>query len=266
MTTNKRLIGQENRFKTLAILTRLGYATTRQVAMTLFGSCTASSRQMAGRTIRWLLDRGYVVERRDCMSVAGERMIALTRSGAQAIEASATLPLGRGHARDWLRHAHSHRTAANSVFCSVARSLDEDPGFSELEIRAGEAPPALSAFSYTCQGEAVRKVPDLLLHGSDGEAPIWVEVENTCRSARDLERVVAFLRCVFVRPQPPVSKVWFVITSPSASRVWHRLQAAMTHAPGSGESRLVRELDARILAERVVVLNLDPERLELSRV
>jgi predicted transcriptional regulator len=98
--------GRDYRSKTLMLLARLGYATTRQVAMAIWGSCNLSNRKMAGRTIRWLIQRGYVVEKRDGDSVAGERMVALTRAGAALLAEVMPLPGNRSHARDWLPTQH----------------------------------------------------------------------------------------------------------------------------------------------------------------
>jgi hypothetical protein len=219
---------------------------------------------MAGRTIRWLLSKGYIVEKRDGGSVAGERMIALTRSGAALLSQVLPLPGDRPHARDWLRHAHGHRTACNSVYASVAATVGNlDVGWTELEIRAGTAPEHLSRFGYRTEDEVLQKIPDLLLHFNDDAPPVWVEVENAWRGARDFQKLIGFLRTLFGARQPPVSKAWFVATNPVAKTIGKRLRAALTHGPESGYGRQVRELDADILAHRVQVFELNADTLEL---
>lgn len=263
--TSKQHLGREYRVKTLKFLARTGYATTRQIAKAVWGSCEVSDRKMAGRTIRRLRTLGYLVSKRDGNPVAGEQMVALTRAGVTALAEFAQLPDGRAHARDWLRHAHSHRTACNSVYAAVVRGLAEDVGFTELEIRAGSAPAPLSMVPFQ-DGDGCRqqKIPDLLLHGASG--PIWVEVENSWRGAKDFDKLVHFLRCIFARPEPLVEKVWFVVVAPGAKTIGKRLHAALTHTATSGYPRQIRELDAKILRDRVAVFHLDQAHLTLTPV
>jgi len=267
---SKQQIGRQYRINTLFLLTRLGYATTRQIAAGVFGKCDVSSRKMAGRTVRALLDRGYLVAKREGDTVAGEQMVALTRAGATAIAKAAPLPASRGHARDWLRHAHEHRTVCNSVFAAMLGGLDWHLGWTELEIRAGLAPPELSLFQYRDgDGHCLQKIPDLLLDGPeelDGQVrrPTWIEVENAYRGARDFTKLVWFLRRIFGRPAPPIEMVWLVVTSPAAKNIGKRLHAAMTHSLSSGYPCQIKELDARILANHIKVKQLDPDQLTLS--
>lgn len=112
----KRHLARHYRLSALDLLGRLGYATTRQLVRGVWGFITPSRRRMANRTIARLLKDGHLVAKRD--GVAGERLVALTRSGAELLEYA--LPKDRHHARNWLRHAHSHRTAANSVFVAAS--------------------------------------------------------------------------------------------------------------------------------------------------
>lgn len=260
---SKQQIGREYRVKALRFLARVGYATTRQIAMAIFGTCDVSTRKMTGRTIRSLLALGYLVKKRNGDTVTGEMMLALNRAGVAALSELIELPDGRAHARDWIRHAHKHRTACNSVFAVITRGLDEDVGWSELEIRAGVAPAELSTFNYRDEeGNNLQKIPDLLLHGVS--APIWVEVENAWRGTRDFHKLVLFLRRIFGQPIPLVEKVWFVVSAPGAKTIGKRLCAALTHRPDSGYPRQIRELDAHILAKRITVLQLDAEQLKLT--
>lgn len=269
---SKQEQGHHYRVQTLRLLARLGYASTRQVARAVWGACTLSTRKMASRTIRWLFAAGYVVSRRDRDSVNGERLIALSAAGAEKLaEWGTPLMGGKAHARDWLRHAHAHRTACNAVFSATAGERDslDDVGWSELEIRNGTAPAELSSFPFTADGQDLQKIPDLLLKRIDGvAAPVWVEVENTWRSAKDLQKAVSFMRAMFRQPAPPASLILFVITAPGASSIGRRLAAAL--GPGDphtdGRSRPLRELDAHILAKRISVLELDQGTLTFRRV
>lgn len=263
---SKAQIGQEYRLQTLLSLARLGYATTRQIAMCLFGGSNDSDRKQASRTIRRLLDQGFVVEKRDGGSINGERMIALTRKGANAINDQIALSGQRIHARDLLRHAHAHRTACNSVWAALHRGLIP-PGFTELEIRSGDAPHDLALFRFSMEGEIQQKIPDLLLtnlHGDYFDKPVWVEVENAYRGQKDFTKLISFLRAILGKPNPPISAVWFVVTADGAKSIFKRLQSALAHGPESGWPRQIKELDEVMLKEKIKIFTLDGDTLKLT--
>jgi|GEM_PF-1852775 len=269
---DKRRTGQHYRETTLRALSWLGYASTRQLAKMLHGRCTESTRKMTGRTLRWLHERGYIVTRRDENSVAGELLAAITAAGATKLaEVGEPLPSGKAHARDWLRHAHSHRTMCNSVFAALYhRSPDAEP-WSELEVRANMAP--LCSFEFRLNGQqqsalsdfAVHiKVPDLVVQtGNDIE---WVEVENSWRSDKDLKKMVDCMRAMFSRPGGEIARVQFVIAAPGAKTIGRRLRSAFTVPPEYILPTGQREVDKRILAQHVVISMLDHESLELTPV
>ncbi len=260
---NKRTQGHIYRAQTLRLLAHLGYASTRQVTKAVWRECDESSRKMAGRTLRWLLEHGFIVTRRDNDSINGEQLAAVTAAGATWLaEHDEPLPCGKAHARDWLRHAHSHRTACNSVYAAMCR-LISDPGvWSELEVRSKLSP--LHEFAYRSEEGATVKIPDLVAENADQKL-IWVEVENTWRSEKDLEKMVACLRAMFRKPDR-IACVHFVITAPGAKTIGARLRRALTHGPKSGSPRQIKELDARIISERIKVSQLDPETLTLDTV
>jgi len=256
---NKREQGMQYRGQVLRALARLGYATTRQLAKIVWRRCDGSTRKMTGRTLRWLLDSGYIVTRRDADSVNGEQLAAVTIAGATWLaEHGDPLPYGKAHARDWLRHAHSHRTACNSVYAATAGLFPNTRAWSELEIRAGLAP--LGQLAYSFDGAVLGKIPDVLLELTGGFA--FVEVENSWRSDKDLAKVVASMRAMVIDKR--VVEVHFVITAPGAKSIGARLRKALTHGPESGWPRQVKELDARILAQYIKVFTLNSETLELS--
>jgi len=258
---NKREQGMHYRVQMLRALARLGYATTRQLAKIVWRRCDGSTRKMAGRTLRWLLDSGYIVTRRDDDSVNGEQLAAVTIAGATWLAKNGDpLPYGKAHARDWLRHAHSHRTACNSVYAAAVGLYPDRCTWSELEIRAGLAP--LGQLAYSFDGAVLGKIPDVLLELTGGLA--WIEVENSWRSEKDVNKVVASMRAMVIDKR--VTEAHFVITAPGAKSIGARLRKALTHTPESGWPRQVKELDARILAEYVKVFTLNSETLELSPV
>lgn len=256
---NKREQGALYRVLTLKALAHLGYATTRQVAKIVWRQCDGSTRKMAGRTLRWLHERGYIVTKRDGDSVNGEQLTAVTNAGAAWLAKSGDpLPFGKAHARDWLRHAHSHRTACNSVYAAAVGLLADRCAWSELEIRAGLAP--LKQLVYNHEGILQGKVPDVLLQLTKGLA--WVEVENSWRSDKDLAKVIASMRSMLVDER--IAQVHFVITAPGAKSIGTRLRKALTHDAESGWPRQVKELDSKILQGFVKVFTLNSDTLEMS--
>jgi hypothetical protein len=258
---NKREQGREYRIQVLQALARLGYASTRQLARLVWRGCDGSSRKMCGRTLRWLLSRRYIVTRRDGDSVNGEQLAAVTAAGAAWLaELGDPLPSGKAHARDWLRHAHSHRTACNSVYAAAAGLLPDTGAWSELEIRAGLSP--LGKLAYSFEDAVHWKIPDVLLELPAGLA--WVEVENAWRGATDLAKMVASMR--MMERDERIAEVHFVITTPGARTIGARLRKALTHGLDSAWPRQAKERDARILAQRLKVFSLDSETLELSPV
>jgi len=247
-------------YRTLVLeaLSHVGYATTRQVAKMVWRECDDSSRKMAGRTIRWLRESGYIVTRRDDDSVNGEMLVAVTAAGANWLaRLGEPLPQGKAHARDWLRHAHSHRTACNSVYAARAGLPGDRCAWSELEIRAGLSP--LSQIEYQFDEQVLHKIPDVLFERLDGL--VWVEVENSFRSDKDMAKVVASMRRMAVDKR--IAEVHFVITAPGAKTIGQRLRKQLTHSPESGWPRQVKERDARLLATMMKVFTLNSETLEL---
>lgn len=263
---NKQRQGQIYRVNTMRLLARLGYASTRQIARSVWSGCDESSRKMAGRTVTWLLERGLVVVKREGGTVNGERLAAVTAAGATWLaEHGEPLPGGKAHARDWLRHAHAHRSACNSVYASRCGLLSDDRMvWSELEIRARIAP--VHQFSYTFENSTTVKIPDVLARHADGRYE-WIEVENTWRSASDFTKLVEFLRAMFYNVQQTrFACVHLVVTSPGAKTIGARLRKRMTHGLDSGEPRQIKEADARILSSHLKVSALDPDTLELMPV
>ncbi len=259
---SKRTRGNAYRVNTLRLLARVGYASTRQVARAVWWRCDESTRKMAGRTLRWLLEHGLIVTKRDGDSINGEQLAAVTAAGAAWLaENGDPLPYGKAHARDWLRHAHSHRTSCNSVYSAMCGMFPDTDVWSELEVRAGLAP--VCKIAYTLDGRDTVKIPDLVADYASGRQ--WVEVENNWRNDKDLAKIVESMRVMF-RSNTGISVVHFVITAPGAKSIGTRLRKALTHDLSSGWPRQVKELDARILSSHLRVSTLDPETLELTPV
>jgi DNA-binding MarR family transcriptional regulator len=259
---NKRHLGRHYRISTLDLLGRLGYGTTRQIAKGVWGQVTESTRKMANRTITQLVERGYLLEKRD--DVNSERLVAVTKAGADMLEYA--LPKDRPSAKDWLRHAHDHRTAANSVFVAAAGAHQlggVDSGWTELEIRAGEAPDHLASYAFRMDGQPQLKIPDGIIQTEHGY--VWIEVENAYRGARDFAKCVAWLRAMFWEINPPVAEVWFVVTAPGAATIGRRLREALRPGDFTVDARPVqaKDHDRRVWKDKVKVQELDSLHLTL---
>lgn len=257
---NKREQGAHYRIEALRLLSAMGYATTRQIAKGIWGRCDTSTRKMAGRTLRCLQNHRLIVSKRDgkgINKVNHELLFALTAYGAeQAKRHNSPLVAQKVHARDYLRHAHDHRTACNCVYVAWP-TIDI---WSELEVNTGECP--LSIFKYCVAGVEYAKIPDLVASG-DREHYEWIEVENSWRSDKDLSKIVDCLRAMFRDKSSRITQVHFVVTAEAAKTIYKRLTAKMTHGPDSGWSSTLRALDARILSQHIKVWLLDPKTLTL---
>lgn len=259
---NTKEQGHQYRVTTLRLLARLGYATTRQIARGVWWRCDDSTRRMARRTLSWLVERGYIVARRADDDINQEQLVAVTTKGASWLaEVGEPLPFGKAHARDWLRHAHSHRTACNSVYVAGCGLFPDVSAWTELEIRAGTAP--LCSVTYLHDGLAVQKIPDVLFSKAD-EGLVWVEIENSWRSDKDLEKAISSMRVMAAHGL--VNEVHFVITAPGARSIASRLHNRLTHGPASGLAHPVRKLDQLILSRYLKFFTLNPESLVLAPV
>lgn len=258
---NKKDQGALYRLNVLQLLSAVGYATTRQVAKGVWGRCDISTRKMAGRTLRWLIDRRLIVSKRagqGVNKVNHELLFALTAAGAEeARRHGSPLVADKVHARDYLRHSHGHRTACNSVYVA----WPEMDIRSELEVRAGESP--ITSFAYVVEGAHFNKIPDLIAQTDDGRYE-WIEVENSWRSDKDLSKVVDCMRAMF-NSHSNISCMHFIVTVAGARTIGTRLKKKLTHGPESGWPAPVRALDARIIANHIKVSVLDPETLTLQR-
>lgn len=216
-----------------------------------------------------LIEHKLLVSKREGNTAAGERLVALNAKGVTALGMVSTMPSGAVHARDFLRHAHPHRTACNSIYASQVGGKDtiDAAGWSEMEINARQdtVPDAIKKLMLWEWGNngTLRKKPDVLLKKDGGL--VWVEAENSYKSVEDFEKLVSFLRAIFTSKTPPVTHVLFVITGPGGRNIGERLYDALTHDdPKDGTTRQLKEIDARIHQDnRIHVQHLDADTLEL---
>lgn len=257
---SKKRQGEVYRLAVLKLLSEVGYASTRQVARGVWKRCDISTRKMAGRTLRWLLKRNLIVSKRDgkgVLKVNNELLFALTTEGAKlARHYGSPLAAEKIHARDYLRHSHSHRTACNSAFVAWPTS----PIWSELKVRASDCP--INEFTYTLDGVESTKIPDLIAEAQVGGYE-WIEVENSWRSEKDLMKLVECMRVMFYQNNN-IACVHFVVTVAGARTIGRRVKEKLTHSPTSGWPAYVKALDARIINNHIDVSILDPETLTLE--
>ncbi len=262
MTLSNQARSLRYRQHTLELLGRLGYGSARQIAKGVWGQLTPSTRKMASRLLGRLGKERLVVSKRDGNSVNGEQLYALTKAGVARL--TYALPLARGHARDWLRHAHAHRTMANSVFVAgnpVMRTVDDSLGITELEIRSNGGQSKSTRFEYEVDEQRHVKIPDVVFNHAQR---VWVEVENAWRSSKDMTKLVQFLRALFWYGAKDFDEVWLVVTATGAKTIGQRLRNALSHDdPLDGWPRQVKELDARLLQTHVKVWVLDADTLTL---
>lgn len=246
--------------RAIELLARTGYASTRQLALYLHGSCTESSKRMTRNTMIWLAENKLIVSRREgsgIINVNTEQLFALNAAGVQAArDLGIEPPGGKLHARDYLRHAHTHRTACNSVFANLAaRGIEV---WSELEIQNEQAPLKTHEF-WSSDGEKLGKIPDLLARRPTSGGLVWIEVENAWRNDKDLQKLLDAMRSLF--EQEVVESFNFFVTNPGGRSIGQRLLKKLTHGPDSGWSAPVRALDERI-KRHIAVAVVDPETLQ----
>lgn len=252
----------------IVLLAATGYATVRQIAKHIWGRCDDSARKMAGRKLRQLLKDKLIVCKRDggAKKVSNEMLYALSSAGAKRARAVGDpLVAEKVHARDYLRHAHAHRTACNSVYCAWPIDVAI---WSELEVRSKVSP--IHEYSYCFQtdpfaaGKAESKIPDLIADAGNGRFE-WIEVENSWRSEKDLIKMIQCMQMMFLQDRR-FECVHFIVTTPVAKTLGKRLKQRLTFVPGSGERRAIKEISARILAKHIRISILDPFTLTLTRV
>jgi Holliday junction resolvase len=254
----KKEQGEMYRKDVLSLLARVGYASTRQIAKGVWKRCDVSTRKMAGRTLRWLLNQRLIVCKREgdgVVNVNTELLYALTSKGAAATrQFGSPLVADKVHARDYLKSSHSHRTQCNSVYVA----LPNQRIWSELEIRAKRS--GLNSFTYASGGVSYSKIPDLIAVTPDNRWE-WIEVENSWRSDKDLVKIRDCIRDMY-RRENHIGCVHFVVTSPGARTIGRRLAKLMT-PKDFNDYLLTGELDKRILRSHIKVSLLNQQTLSL---
>lgn len=265
---NKREQGQDYRNRVLSLLAVTGYATTRQVAKGIWKRCDISARKMAGRTLRRLLDERLIVSKRGghgIIKLNNELIFALNAAGATEARRNGDPIVGdKEHGRDLIKNAHDHRTACNSVYLAWPSSVNI---WSELQVRGGESP--VCSFRFPIEHDAYEekyatKVPDLIAEAGNGRYE-WIEVENSWRSGKDLEKLVLCMQEMFKQGEGKgeIDCMHFVIAVPGARTIAKRLKERLMLVVNSGEYRHIREISARIITKHIRVSELDPLTLRL---
>lgn len=232
-TNPQRLIGAQRRLDVLYFLARAGYATTRQLAYYCTGSASKNKTNMLNRTLSRMLADKLIHERIDRLQT--ERFVALTTAGARL--ATEQIPALGGitpSVRDNLRHVNAHRTAANGILAYYLKKYPPVDGHivrSELEIAANRALGQMQYWSGP-DNRSLDKVADGIIKVSrnGGWNTFWLEIENSYRSPRDLQRLVAFCRQWYRYRFQPFDMLVLVVTSDCAKTVGDRLVNALQQA------------------------------------
>src|SRR5690606_17657509 len=131
----------------------------------------------------------------------------------------------------------------NSVFVAgnpVIRSVDDNFGMTELEIRSCDLSVEETRFEYEVDGQRQVKIPDVIF---DHPCRIWVEVEAAWGISKELTKLVQFLRALFWRGPERFEEVWLVVTTTGAKSIGQCLRIALSHDdPLDGWPRQVKEL------------------------
>lgn len=232
-TNPQRLIGAKRRLEVLYFLARAGYATTRQLAFYCTGSASKNKTNMLNRTLSRMLADRLIHERVDRLQT--ERFVALTATGAHL--AVKKIPALKGEVPsvcDNLRHVNSHRTAANGILAYYLRKYPSAAGHvvrSEIEIAANRALGQMQYWSGP-DNRSLDKVADGIIKVSRNNQwhSYWLEVENSYRSPRDLQRLVAFCRQWYRNRFQPFGTLVLIITDDCAKTVGERLFKALQQA------------------------------------
>jgi len=235
MSLSKKQQGEQNRIKVMLFLAHVGYASLRQIAKAIWRRTDASALVMASRTVKWLTEQKLVVTKQD--SVTTQLLIALSKKGVDWLALNdLELPDGKRHPRDWLRHAHAHRTACNSVYAILYSGDYLAPKiWSELEVRAEVSPVFEQKFGIKRDAFSIEeihaKIPDLVLEDNDGIE--WIEVENCSRSDADFEKLIIAIRYMCFVKNSKISRVHIVIANAAAQRFRIRLKEHLASGFGA---------------------------------
>jgi hypothetical protein len=190
MLSNTRLTAENNELGILFYLHRFGWLKTRQIAALVWPkSADGGGYSMAQRTLRRLKLAHKVIPK---LAPDGATIYALGRGGAKQLHDHEGLEYAKT-TRDCMRSlpAYDHRALANDI--AIGWIAQGKNAWTEHEIQTGRAPVKV------LRG----KIPDVLLDWSeqtitaDGEMVLaWVEVENSWKSNRDMDKLLGFFCAV----------------------------------------------------------------------
>jgi hypothetical protein len=190
MLSNTRLTAENNEITIIFCLHRFGWLKTRQIAALVWPkSADGGGYSMAQRTLRRLKLAHKVIPK---LAPDGATIYALGRGGAKLLHDYEGLEHAKT-TRDCMRSlpTYDHRALANDI--AITWINKGNTTWTEHEIQAGRAPVKV------LRG----KIPDVLLDWSeqtiaaDGEVVLaWVEVENSWKSNRDMDKLLGFFCAV----------------------------------------------------------------------
>jgi hypothetical protein len=217
-TKNPRKTAILNRLKILQYINRFGWLRTKDLACLVWlpsrrgdpsqppdfqpALATSSALRMAQRTIRSLLDSGFLLQTR---APDGALVCRLSQRGADilrqtGVEARSGKDLFRAHSFGYYRHRCISNEIAISAWLAGCKVTTEN------ELSRGDCP-------YLNKGLA--KVPDVLVRHF--ETWYWLEVERSRKNQSDYNRLLYWLESISSNPQdvltgfPSVSvKVTFI--------------------------------------------------------
>ena len=189
MLSNTRLTAENNELGVFFYLHRFGWLKTRQIAALVWPKSADGGYSMAQRTLRRLKLAHKVIPK---LAPDGATIYALGRGGAKQLHDHEGLEYAKT-TRDCMRSlpAYDHRALANDI--AIGWIAQGKKAWTEHEIQAGRAPLKV------LRG----KIPDVLLDwtektlAADDEIVLaWVEIENSWKSNREMDRMLEFFCAV----------------------------------------------------------------------
>lgn len=178
-----RLVAEQNQQAVLNWLHRFGGLTTRQLARLVWPGKSAGQR-MAQRTIGRLERQGLVLER---SLFTGGKIYVLAEGGARLLRELGTPNVSVRGQRDLQFRKPMHRMISNDFLIDwrnqqISQGVTKPGIWTEYEVQRGLAPYPTVAINKKL------KIPDGIIQRDN--RVIWIEVENTYKSPKEIGRVI----------------------------------------------------------------------------
>lgn len=165
----------------LEAINKFGYLRNRDLAVLLYPEASTRER-LAARLTRELVQRGLLLVSK---GEDNTHHYGLSLKGARALGRATGEHVQTG--KDIIRKCSSHRDACNEVAITTI-NLYRNKGLDCISERE-----TATSDRYTLGEGRLRKVPDCVVIQRTGNLRVWVEVENSRRSQRDVTKLARWL-------------------------------------------------------------------------